>query len=436
MKPGNEESVIFWFRRDLRLDDNAGLWNALKSGYKVLPVFIYDAFILEKLEKDDLRMGFLGEILAKMDDSLRKAGSGLYTVYDSPAEAFRKLAGSFSIKGLYFNRDYEPYAVKRDSEVTGYFKSLGIPVFDFRDQVIFEKQDIVKDDGKPYTVYTPYSRKWLKAFTPDMIEPFNSGKLVKNFTSATGNNILIPRNFGFKCPPVTVRQPLLDAVHIKEYHRNRDIPSKEGTSFLSPHLRFGTVSIREVLRRTLEVNEVFVRELIWREFFMQILHHFPRVTENSFRPEYDRISWLNNEEHFQKWCEGRTGFPLVDAGMRELSSTGYMHNRVRMLAANFLTRHLLTDWRWGEAWFAEKLLDFELSSNNGNWQWAAGSGCDAAPYFRIFNPDIQLKKFDPKMEYVRKWVPEINTEEYPHRCIDLTEVRGRAIKAYRDAVTS
>jgi deoxyribodipyrimidine photo-lyase len=351
-------------------------------------------------------------------------------------DAFKSLLDSYKISGLYYNNDYEPYAIERDRAVSDLLVSKGIPGFSYRDQVIFEKNEVAKSDGKPYTVFTPYSRKWLSQFNESLIRPFRSEDALKNLANVTSGSYYGFSRLGFTCPAVTVKPPVIGSAHIAEYAKKRDFPSSDAGSYLGPHLRFGTISIREALRKTGSVSTVFRNELIWREFFMQVLFHFPYVTDYSFRRQYDRIIWENNEELFQKWIDGRTGFPVVDAGMRELKATGYMHNRVRMIAANFLTRHLLTDWRWGEAWFASNLLDFELSSNNGNWQWAAGSGCDAAPYFRIFNPDTQLKKFDPEMEYVKKWIPEFGTPDYPARCIDLSEVREKALVAYRAALNS
>jgi deoxyribodipyrimidine photo-lyase len=431
-----EENVIFWFRRDLRLEDNAGLYHALTSGCKVIPVFIYDTGILNKLDPNDTRISFLDQSLRKLQQRLSEAGSSLVTLTGTPVDAFKSLIENFNIRALYFNNDYEPDAIERDNAVSYLLGANGIPCFIYRDQVIFEKDEVVKSDGKPYTVFTPYSRKWLSQFKDTLIQPYRSEAALGNLAALSSDSFYGFNRLGFKCPPVNVKPPVLGSAHIDGYAKNRDFPSSDAGSYLGPHLRFGTLSIREVLRKTGNISAVFRNELIWREFFMQVLFHFPHVTNFSFRPQYDRILWANNEELFQKWMDGKTGFPIVDAGMRELKETGYMHNRVRMIAANFLTRHLLTDWRWGETWFAANLLDFELSSNNGNWQWAAGSGCDAAPYFRIFNPDTQLKKFDPKMEYVKKWIPEAGTSDYPARCIDLSKVREKALDAYRNALNS
>jgi len=431
-----DEIVIFWFRRDLRLEDNAGLWHALTSGYKVVPVFIYDSNILSMLEPDDARISFLRDILEGINKALKNAGSSLLTISGTPTEVFKNLSNRYVIKGLYFNRDYEPYAIERDNSITDYFKNLGIACYSYKDQVIFERNEVIKSDGKPYTVFSPYSKKWLSLFDSSLISPYPSGTLLNNLAKIPDLTYFTPEKIGFKSPAMKVKIPVLDPTHISEYGRARDIPSLDGGSYLGPHLRFGTISIRDVFRRTENANRVFTNELIWREFFMQILFHFPSVINNSFRPEYDRILWVNNEEHFSKWCEGKTGFPFIDAGMRELKETGYMHNRVRMVVANFLTRHLLTDWRWGEAWFASKLLDYELSSNNGNWQWSAGTGCDAAPYFRIFNPDLQVKKFDRDLTYIKKWIPEFGTEDFPSPIVDHSLARERALKFYKEGIRS
>jgi deoxyribodipyrimidine photo-lyase len=425
---------IMWFRRDLRLEDNTALFGALTSGFPVVPVFICDTVILSKLETDDIRIPFLDGLLEKLDSQLRERGSFLRVEPGTPEAAFKILLNEFNIKSVHFNRDYEPYATERDKKIKGLLESSGAKVTDYKDQVIFEKNEVVKDDGKPYTVFTPYSRRWLSLFNKQLTKEIPSERQPGYFTGLAAEKRYSLSNLGFSMPSVHVRDPLLNENHLTGYAKTRDIPSVEGTSFLGPHLRFGTVSIRGVIRSTGSLSAVFLNELIWREFFMQILWHFPHVTEHSFKRNYDRIEWLNNEDHFRAWTEGKTGYPLVDAGMRELSSTGYMHNRVRMVAASFLVKHLLIDWRWGEAWFAQKLLDFELSSNNGNWQWAAGCGCDAAPYFRVFNPELQEKKFDPQLKYIKKWVPEAGTPAYPEPVVEHTVARDRALRHYRKAI--
>ena len=432
----SEELSVFWFRRDLRLNDNPGLWHALTSGYSVMPVFIFDRNIIDGLEPDDRRMTYLRDILATLDREIKKRGSSLQVFYGNPLDVFTGIAGKYRLKALYFNRDYEPYGISRDKEITGYLAGRGVQCFSYKDHVIFEGNEVMKNDGKPYTVFTPYSSKWLSKFDTALIGEYPSERLGGNFAYSEECSFITPSELGFKCPPVEIRPFDLGQPVISAYASRRDYPFMNGTSNIGQGLRFGTVSIREVFRKTQGISETFAKELIWREFFMNVLSNFPRVTDESFRPEFDRIEWVNDEEKFNLWCEGKTGFPIIDAGMRELRETGYMHNRVRMITANFLTRHLLTDWRWGETWFAGQLLDYELSSDNGNWQWAAGSGCDAAQYFRIFNPDFQLRKYDPASEYARKWIPELGTPDYPGRCADISATRVKALEIYRSGINS
>jgi|WetSurMetagenome_2_1015567.scaffolds.fasta_scaffold67615_2 deoxyribodipyrimidine photo-lyase len=431
-----EKIVVFWFRRDLRISDNTGLYHALKSGYRVLPVFILDTNILSRLEMDDPRISFICECINNLNSELTVKGSSVVTFNSTPEEAFLSLCDKYNIKAVYVNRDYEPYSLVRDEKIKTLLQSKGINFFTYKDQVIYEKSEIAKADGKPYTVYTPYSAKWLQSFSINNIAETDSLSLSGNFIIVKENKSIKPEAIGFRTSDKKVTPFDISVSLVADYHLTRDVPSIQGTSLLGPHLRFGTISIREVFRETRAINEVFIRELIWREFFMQILFHFPAVTEKSFKPKYDRIEWVNNEDLFDRWCKGITGFPIVDAGMRELEQTGYMHNRVRMITANFLTRYLLIDWRWGEAWFASKLLDFELASNNGNWQWAAGTGCDAAPYFRIFNPDNQQKKFDPQFKYIKKWIPEYGTPAYPKPIVNASEVRERAIMLYQSGINT
>jgi len=423
---------IFWFRRDLRLEDNTALYNALNSDLPVLPLFIFDDNIIDELPQNDARISFIYQSLLALNSEFKKSDSSLYIIKGDPLEAWKKLAESFSIDSVYINKDYEPYAIQRDSMIESFLKKQNIRLFRFRDQVIFEEKDIMKQDGNPYTVYTPYSKKWFQNLTesPGLIKESN----VLNFSN------LYKRTFNF--PPLNqlgyiesskkVRDYNLSV--IKDYDKLRDYPGIDGTSYLSPHLRFGTVSIRKLVKIALEENHVFLSELIWREFFMQILFNFPRVVTNNFKPAYDDVPWRNDEKEFEKWCQGETGYPIVDAGMRQLNETGYMHNRVRMVTAGFLCKHLLIDWRWGEAMFAQKLLDYELSSNNGNWQWAAGTGCDAAPYFRIFNPLSQQMKYDPHNEYIKKWVPEFEKPGYSKMMVDNDFARKRAIVTYKEGI--
>lgn len=432
---------IFWFRRDLRLRDNAGLFNALKSANPVLPIFIFDTEILSKLEdKYDRRVEFIFNSLDEINTELLKAGSKLLILYGKPLNVFKELTEKLKIEEVFANNDYEPYALKRDEEIKKFLRSKSIKFTSFKDQVIFEKDEIVKADGKPYTVFTPYSKLWKSKLVPGSYKKYNTEKYFGNYLKVD----LIPLNIknqintieqtGFKKTGAEFPSKSLRIDIIKNYHKARDIPSIKGTSRLSVHLRFGTISIRELVSKALGLNETWLNELIWREFFMMILYNFPGVVNSSFKPAYDRIKWRNNEDEFAAWCNGSTGYPIVDAGMRELISTGFMHNRVRMITASFLCKHLLIDWRWGEAYFASKLLDYELASNNGNWQWAAGCGCDATPYFRVFSPGLQSKKFDPKNVYIKKWVPEFESSEYIKPFIEHREARERALKTYREAL--
>jgi deoxyribodipyrimidine photo-lyase len=427
---------VFWFRRDLRLSDNAGLFHALKSGNPVLPVFIFDTDILDKLDnKKDARVEFIHKSLMDMQNDLIKNGSSLLILKGKPLDVFNRLVNEYDIESVYTNNDYEPYALKRDKIIGDSLASNGINFYSFKDQVIFEKDEVVKSDGKPYTVFTPYSKAWLNKLSKYPLQKFNSEKYFENFYKTPHSELPSLKDIGFMETGIEFPQRLIKKSILKTYEKNRDFPAVEGTSKLSVHLRFGTVSPRLLVTEAVKINETWLKELIWREFFMMILFHFPNTAEKSFRPEYDLIQWRNSETEFNAWCEGKTGYPIVDAGMRELNSTGYMHNRVRMITASFLTKHLLIDWRWGERYFADKLLDYEMSSNVGNWQWAAGTGCDAAPYFRVFNPLLQAEKFDPKLEYIKKWVLEINTSSYPEPIVEHKFARERAIKTYKAALS-
>ncbi len=435
MLKSNEPIAIFWFRRDLRAEDNEGLARALKSGYRVLPLFIFDTGILDRLEaRKDRRIEFIAGALGELQKTFTAAGSSLAVYHASPVDAYRKLLTEFNVRAVYANHDYEPYAVSRDAAVGELLKESAIPFHTFKDQVIFEKNEVLKSDGTPYTVFTPYAKAWKRLLTKEPVTPHPSPDLRSNLLKISP--LLIPSvsDLGFLKTGYTYSAPEIDTDIIKNYHNTRNIPSLAGTSRLGPHLRFGTVCIRKLVSTALTLNEVWLNELIWREFFMAILWHFPHVAENSFKRKYDSIRWLNNEEEFGRWCNGMTGFPIVDAGMRELNETGFMHNRVRMITAGFLIKDLLIDWRWGEAYFASKLLDYELSSNNGNWQWAAGCGCDAAPYFRVFSPAEQTRKFDPDLSYIKKWVPESASPSYPKPVVDHSLASVRAVLAYRNAL--
>lgn len=428
---------VFWFRRDLRLDDNIGFYYALRGKLPVLPIFIFDSYILQELPTEDTRVCFIFENLQKMRKQLQESGSGIAFYHGKPLEVFKEITANFDIKNVIANHDYEPYGRERDKNIEEFLSEKQIGFYSYKDQVIFEKDEIVKADGKPYLVYTPYMKVWKEEFKKDLpLKDYGPKAHFKNlFISSKLPNLTLS-DLGFQKSTIEIRNFDLSSNLIQDYENKRNIPSLDATSHLGPHLRFGTVSIRRVIKRAIsEKNEIFWQELIWREFFMQILWHFPETVSFAFKKKYDRIEWRNNEEEFLKWREGKTGFPLVDAGMRQLNATGYMHNRVRMVVASFLSKHLLIDWRWGEAYFAEKLLDYELSSNVGNWQWAAGCGVDAAPYFRIFNPSTQLEKFDKEYTYVKQWIPEFETEAYPEKIVDHKEARERCLRIYRAAIS-
>lgn len=426
--------AIFWFRRDLRIDDNIGLYHALTSGDPVLPLFIFDEDIVDQLPEDDARISFIHKHLVKINKHFEKQESVLLVRRGKPLEVFKQLITEHQVCAVYTNRDYEPYAKDRDEAVKTFLDDQNIAFFDFKDQVIFDRGEVVKGDGNPYTVYTPYSRKWLDRFSEYPQEPVQSEDHLENLVRIKNNNFPGLEQLGFKPSKLSVPDYKLDEELVEDYSKNRDYPSVPGTSRIGPYLRFGVIGIRKLVQRVRKMEPTYLKELVWREFFMQILYHFPKVVDQSFRSIYDRISWINDESEFDRWKEGKTGYPIVDAGMRELKSTGYMHNRVRMVTSSFLCKHLLIDWRWGEAWFARNLLDYELASNNGNWQWAAGTGCDASPYFRVFNPESQQKKFDAKMEYIKKWIPELDSDAYPEPIVGHKMARERAIRTYKEAV--
>lgn len=431
-----DKIVLFWFRRDLRLHDNHGLFQALTSGLPVLPVFIFDTEILEKLNsKTDARVSFIHAETKKIKTELEENGSTLKTFHSASLDAFKELVKTFDVVAVYSNKDYEPAALKRDKKIKTFLKDKGIEFLQFKDQVIFEENEVQKDDETPYTVFTAYSKKWNKTLKNNPVSAYESENELDKLLKVSSSSFPKLKELGFEesdaeFPPRDFPEEI-----IRNYAKTRDFPAEEeGTTRLGIHLRFGTVSIRQLVQKAAELSDVFLNELIWREFYMSVLWHFPHVVNKAFKPKYDFINWRNNEEEFERWCKGETGYPMVDAGMRELNATGFMHNRLRMVTASFLTKHLLIDWRWGEAYFAEKLLDYELASNNGNWQWAAGSGCDAAPYFRIFNPENQQKKFDPKDKYVMKWVPEMGMKRYPEPIVEHKEARERALRVYKEAV--
>ena len=440
---------IFWFRRDLRLQDNAGLYHALKSDNPVLPIFIFDKKILDYLEdSDDARVTFLHDTLTELKAELEALGSTLLVFYGNPIDVFKKITAEYSIQKVFTNHDYEPYPLQRDKEIKYFLNTQNIGFQTFKDHVIFEYNEVTKDDGKPYTVFTPYSRKWKAKLDSHLIdyngqkisfylEPYSTEKYFQNFCkNITPLSIPTLESMKFKRSSTSIPSKTVARSVVMNYDKTRNFPAlAQSTSRLGIHYRFGTISIREKALSAMSLNETYLNELIWRDFYSQILQHFPHISEGkAFRHQYDDIAWRDDEAAFQKWCEGKTGYPIVDAGMRELNSTGYMHNRVRMIVSSFLTKHLLLDWRLGEAYFAKQLLDFDFASNNGGWQWASGSGTDAAPYFRIFNPTEQQKKFDSEFKYIRRWVPEYGTPQYPQPIVDHKEARERCLRVYMEAL--
>lgn len=429
--------AVFWFRRDLRLNDNAGLYNALQQGHPVLPIFIFDTAILSKLPaKRDARVEFIHRSLQDLKQTLQSFGSDLLVLHGEPETVWKKLLSDYNVSAVFANRDYEPYAKTRDRRIDALLSKTGIQFKTFKDHCIFECDEVLKADGTPYTVYTPYANKWKERLKTHPIQTCPSESLTKHFLKTPAQNMPTLESLGFESaglpfPPKTVKAGL-----IKDYKDKRNFPALDASSHLSVHFRFGTISIREKALKALELSEIWLNELIWRDFYIQIMAHFPHAMQSAFKPAYDRIAWRNKPEEFEAWCKGKTGYPLVDAGMRELNATGFMHNRVRMVVSSFLCKHLLIDWRWGEAYFAEKLLDFELASNNGGWQWAAGSGVDAAPYFRIFNPALQTERFDKDHVYIRRWVPEYGSSAYPAPIVEHSFARKRCLEVYKEALNA
>lgn len=429
---------IFWFRRDLRLTDNAGLYHALKSEHPVLPIFIFDKNILDDLEnKEDRRVDFIHRQLVKMQEVLEKQGSSLLVLYHTPDKAFKEILSKYNVAEVHTNIDYEPYAAERDEQIAALLKKHDAVLKSYKDQVVLDRDEVLKDDGKPYTVFTPYSRKWKATLTNFHLKSYPAKKYYSNFLKQSPHKCPSLKSIGFAATDKPFPSQSIPEEIIKEYAKQRDYPGIHGTSHMGLHLRFGTISIRKLAKEAKGLSDVYLGELIWRDFYHMILWHFPHVGKGkAFKPAYDHIKWRYDEEQFEKWCKGETGYPIVDAGMRELNETGFMHNRIRMVTASFLAKHLLLDWRLGEAYFAEKLLDYDLAANNGGWQWAAGSGCDAAPYFRIFNPYLQTKKFDPEFKYIRKWVPEFEDFSYPKPIVDHVFARERCLKVYKEGLNS
>ena len=427
--------TLFWHRRDLRLIDNAGLLKACENSDFIQPIFIFDTQILDELAKDDARVTFIQREVMRLAQEYAAYNIQLHIAIGNPKDLIPALAKTFEVNRVITNRDYEPYALQRDKSIFEQLKSLGIEFSGAKDHVIFEKNEVMKGDGTPYTVFTPYSRKWKERLNQEPITNYDSKAALSRVKGIAATSI-IPSLSELGFEPSSLDFPLLhvEDLLITKYSEQRNFPAKPGTSKQGIHLRFGTISVRALALRALKLNETYLNELIWREFYQMILYHFPYTVTGSFKPAYDAIQWEDNPEHFKRWCEGTTGYPLVDAGMRELNATGFMHNRVRMVTASFLTKHLLIDWRLGEAYFAKKLLDFELASNIGGWQWAAGGGCDAAPYFRVFNPTAQQEKFDPKFEYIKRWVPEYGTSAYPQPIIEHSFARNRVLDRFKTAL--
>jgi deoxyribodipyrimidine photo-lyase len=423
---------IIWFRRDLRLADNAALYFALKESINVLPIFIFDKNILDDLEdKADKRVEFIYKALQEMQTQLVELGSTLEVFYSTPVKAFSELFTKYTVEKVYTNHDYEQYALQRDASIVDLLKQHNAVLKTYKDQVIFEKDEVTKDDGKPYTVFTPYSKKWKLKLNEFDYKAYPTEKYFDKFYKQYAKSIISLNEMGFVSINTVFPKKSLSVELVKKYTDQRNYPGINGTSKLGVHLRFGTISIRKLVQYSLPLNETFLNELIWRDFYFSIVYHFPHITTGkAFRQEYDLIGWRNNEDEFEKWCNGQTGYPIVDAGMRELNETGFMHNRVRMIVASFLTKHLLIDWRWGEAYFAKKLLDFDFAANNGGWQWAAGSGCDAAPYFRVFSPKLQTEKFDKDLHYINKWIPELNSFNYPKPIVVHEDARKRCLETY------
>ena len=425
---------VFWFRRDLRLEDNRGLFEALNSEFPVLPIFIFDTNILEELEnKADARVQFIQQQLVRLQNQFRKRQKGMRVFHDTPIRAWQQIVKEYNLKSAFTNRDYEPYAQQRDKEIYEFLQEHNIKFKGYKDQVIFEKSEILTQQNEAYSVFTPYAKNWKSSVTKSSFKHYKSEELLQNLLT-TETEIPTLQDIGFTTSKITVPDYSISASHIKDYKKQRNFPAIDGTSKLSPHLRFGTISVREVCRKTKDVSEAFLNEIIWRDFYSQVLYHHPKVVTENYREKYDAVKWRNNEKEFQAWCDGKTGFPIVDAGMRQLNQTGWMHNRLRMITASFLCKDLLIDWRWGEAYFAKHLLDYDLASNNGGWQWAAGTGTDAAPYFRIFNPTSQLKKYDPEQRFIKKWLPEYGTDDYPDEIVNHKEARERTLTAYKTAI--
>ncbi len=431
-----KEYTIFWFRRDLRLYDNKGLYFALKENHNVLPLFIFDNNITQNLSPKDARIEFILKSINEIQRELNQKHKSLWIQKGNPLTIFKKLTSEYSIKAVYTNKDHEPYGIKRDEEIVDFLRQKQIKFHSFLDHLLFDKTEVVKNDHTPYHVFTPFSKKCMEVLTDEHFAEYPSEHFIQNLGKVKNKKPPTLAELGFKTTGISFPSAQHKEAIIDNYHQTRDYPGREGTTRLGVHLRFGTVSLRQLSKYAYRHNSVFFNELLWREFYAMILWNYPHVVSKSFKPNYDHIPWRNNEEEFELWKAGRTGYPIVDAGMHELLQTGYIHNRVRMITASFLTKHLLIDWRWGEAWFAELLLDYELSNNNGGWQWSAGSGCDAAPYFRIFNPTEQQRKFDPKASYIKQWLKGFTPQEYLAPIVEHKFARERCLNVYKMALNN
>ena len=425
---------IFWFRRDLRLHDNHALFQALSTSEKVIPIFIFDVNILDKLSEEDRRVCLLYDRLEALNKDLSLINKKIQILYGKPVDVFTDLLKTHDIDAVYINTDYEPYATDRDEKISKIAQKNNTSFESLKDQVIFEKDEILSDTGNPYVVYSPYMRKWVSKFRISLTAKYDSESLLDNLSTISDVDELTSlEQMGFKHVNYNLKEPDLSVESLKNYEDSRNFPYQEGTINLSVHLRFGFLSVRELAKVAYQYSETLLKELIWRSFFCQILWRHPHVVNSCFKTKFENLDWSQDHHLFLKWKRGVTGYPIVDAGMRELFETGYMHNRVRMVTASFLVKNLGIDWRLGEAYFASMLMDYDLASNNGNWQWVAGTGCDSAPYFRVFNPVSQQEKFDGNFEYCRKWLPEMdeNGKYVVEKVVDVKRSRLEAIARYK-----
>ena len=450
------KTALVWLRRDLRLFDHAALYHALTSGAQVICVFIFDKAILDSLPRSDRRVAFIHASLCELKQELNALGSDLIVRHGSATALIPRLADEFDADAVYANRDYEPDAIERDEQIEDHLSSEGKSLHLFKDQVIFERDEILNLSGLMYQVFTPYKRAWLAKLNEQALASYQIRPHLQHLKPCAVSPMPDLAQLGFDAVSVAHLLPGMDGGEqlfndfcnrIDGYHDARNFPAQKGVSYLSVHLRFGTVSIRELARTANQIGsqgaQTWLSELIWREFYQQLLWHRPELVTHTFKTEYDTLPFPNNPDYFAAWCAGQTGFPLVDAAMRQLNQTGFMHNRLRMVAASFLVKDLLIDWRWGERYFATHLNDFDLSANNGGWQWAASTGCDAQPYFRIFNPTTQSQRFDPHGQFIRRYCPELAhlndknihapppQENYPAPLVDHATQRQAALTLFK-----